>query len=146
MLFLDPLALQTTHLPPSTAASSLTILIPLWRHTRRTWAMTICRAYSVMTVLTRRWRHPRHHFTLWWSRQWWENESQKKGRRWVLRLLCCLPHLNHHSLQLDTAWEEIVCGRTSDQQSMTEAAKSYLTLVTPHAIWMLRLRFSSGLC
>nr|XP_002119476.1 myb-related protein B-like [Ciona intestinalis] len=35
---------------------------------------------------------------------------------------------------LDTAWEEIACGKTDDQQSMTAAAKSYMMLINPSLI------------
>nr|XP_039257094.1 uncharacterized protein LOC120333788 [Styela clava] len=39
--------------------------------------------------------------------------------------------VSDESLQLNAKWEVIACGRTDDQQSMTDAAKSYMRLIQP---------------
>ena len=39
------------------------------------------------------------------------------------------------SFQLYSAWEQIASGKTSDQQSMIRAAKSYLIFITPFKMW-----------
>ncbi|CAK8691352.1 transcriptional activator Myb-like [Clavelina lepadiformis] len=41
---------------------------------------------------------------------------------------------NKDNSQLNSAWEAIACGKTNDQQTMTEAAKSYLMLINPTGI------------